>query len=236
MSDKTLELVIETTRQFVQQYYPEASLVLLCGSWARHTAHSDSDVDLFILDPSMNDLHFEGRVFDSWLIEACVLSPQRVQELFSSSARSRTAPVPHQVVDGMLVLGSPRDAEQIKEMAQKTLLDGPQELDETEKSDAQWYLTVLLDDLAHVPEDEVPALAAQCYIQIAKDAIDAVRSWRGDRKRLRRTLQDAVPELAKPLDNALIEAINGNREPLVNIGYTVLEMLGGRKRTYVENY
>lgn len=236
MNDRPLVQIIEIVQRYVHQYYPDALLVLLCGSWAKQCAHQNSDIDLFIVDAKLEDLLFEGLIFDGRLIEVCALSPQRVAELFAASAHNRSAPVPHQVVDGMLILGLPAYAEEVKTLAQRTLNQGPSPLDEREMLDLRWSLTALLHDFAHVDTSEIPALAAQCHTQVAQAAIGTVRGWRGDRKTLRRSLIQAVPNLAEQLDSALVEAIHGNRKPMLTIGYQVLEKLGGSQRTYRERY
>ena len=119
-------MAVDVVRQYCDSTYPGAILVLLCGSWARNQAHDDSDLDVLVLDPSMGDLLFEGVLFDSWLIEVCALSPERVESFFRSSAEHRSAPVPHQVVDGLMVRGDKAVAEEVKATALRVLNDGPE--------------------------------------------------------------------------------------------------------------
>ncbi|MCB0105417.1 MAG: nucleotidyltransferase domain-containing protein [Caldilineaceae bacterium] len=236
MNNKTLEQAIDTTQRYVQQYYPTASLVLLCGSWARHYAHEDSDIDLFVVDEAVEELRFAGVLFDTWLIEVCALAPQRIEELFAAAAYNRSAPVPHQVVDGMVIRGKSNFVEQIQALARNTLAAGPLPLTDAEIIELRWTLTMLLHDLRHVSAGELPALAAQCYTQFAQAAIDSVSGWHGDRKTLRRALIVVEPEYAAALDDALIAAIHGDRQPLLTSGHQVLERFGGSLRTYLERY
>lgn len=100
--------------------------------------------------------------------------------------------------------------------------------------DLRWSLTSLLADLAHVADNEVLALAAQCYSQLALAALDSARAWRGERKGLRRALVESAPALAQRLDDALRAAVQGSRLPLLQTGHEILEALGGSRRTYVE--
>lgn len=236
MSGKQLQQAIQSARRFVKQRFPNASLGLLCGSWARHNAHEDSDLDLFVVDSRLNDLLFEGLLFDAWLIEVCALSPERIDPFLAASAYHRSAPVPRQVLDGIVICGEPDYAEQIKERARRVLAEGPQALDDAEKLDLRWRLTALLNDLAHASAEELPALAAQCHTQLAQAAIDAARGWRGERKTLRRALAEAVPDLVDRLDAGLIAACLGNRQLLLHIGHEILNDLGGWQRTYLERY
>jgi hypothetical protein len=55
MNEENLAQIIEVVHRFVQQSYPNASLVLLCGSWARRCAHQDSAIALFIREPALLD-------------------------------------------------------------------------------------------------------------------------------------------------------------------------------------
>lgn len=236
MSDKQRQQVVERARRFVAQRFPDASLVLLCGSWARGDAHEDSDLDLFIVDATVPDLLFEGLRFEEMIIEVCALAPQRVEPFFTGSAQHRSAPVPRQVLDGLVVHGEPRYAAQIKNCAQRILAAGPQALDEPELLELRWRLTALLNDLAHVPTDEVPALAAQCHTQLALAAIDRERGWRGERKTLRRALAEVAPDLVARLDEGLVTACGGDRQQLLTIGRELLAKLGGSQRTYLERY
>lgn len=43
MSGKNLQQATQSARCFIEQRFPDASLGLLCGSWARHNANEDSD-------------------------------------------------------------------------------------------------------------------------------------------------------------------------------------------------
>lgn len=236
MSDKQRQQVVEIARRFVAARFPTAALVLLCGSWARGDAHEDSDLDLFIVDATVPDLLFEGLCFEEMCIEVCALAPQRVEPFFTRSAQHRSAPVPRQVLDGLVVHGERRYAAQLKNRAQQILSAGPQALDETELLDLRWRLTALLNDLAHVPIDEVPALAAQCHTQLALAAIDRERGWRGERKTLRRALAEVAPDLVGRLDEGLVAACGGDRQPLLTMGRELLAKLGGAQRTYLERY
>jgi predicted nucleotidyltransferase len=105
MAKRDLEHAVDAVHRYSDACFPDASLVLLCGSWARCAAHDDSDLDVVVLDPGMTDVLFQSVTFESWLIEVCALSPARVADLFSAGRQHRSAPVPHQVVDAIVVRG-----------------------------------------------------------------------------------------------------------------------------------
>lgn len=236
MSDKPRQRVVEIARRFVAQHFPAASLGMLCGSWAHGNAHEDSDLDLFIVDATIPDLLFAGLSFEEMIIEVCALAPQRVESFFTNSAQYRSAPVPRQVLAGLVVHGELSYAAQIKNSAQRILAAGPQALTEAELLDLRWRLTALLNDLAHVAIEEVPAVAAQCHTQLALAVIDRERGWRGERKTLRSALAEVAPALVARLDEGLVAACHGDRQPLLTIGRQILATLGGCQRTYLERY
>lgn len=231
-----LRQAVEAARRFAEQRFPRASLVLLCGSWARGCAHEDSDLDVIVLDSEMDAILFEGVHFESWLVEVCALPPDRIDAFFRGSSQYRSAPVPRQALDGILVVGDRAAATQLKDLAREVLEQGPHPMDEKEALDLRWNLTCLLADLAHVADDEVVALAAQCHSQLALAALDSARAWKAERKGLRRALVEIAPALGERLDDALRAAVQGNRLPLLQTGHEILEALGGSRRTYVERF
>ena len=233
---RTQKAAVSAARRYCAAHYPDAELVLLCGSWARGTAHSDSDIDIVVLDPGVSELIFEGVTFESWLLEVCALSPEGVSGLFDAARRNRSAPVPHQVLDAVLVLGDEATAQRVKDKARRVLREGPEPLSEEERLELRWSLTTLLLDLQHSDSAEIPALAAQCHTDLAKAALDAAGAWRGERKTLRNALAQILPEVTERLDEGLRRACQGDPDPLLVTGREILRSLGGELRTYVERY
>jgi hypothetical protein len=81
----------DAASRFAGARFPGASLVMLCGSWARGRAHADSDLDLIVVDPALDgDVLFEGALFESWVVEVCALPPERVETFFRASAEHRS--------------------------------------------------------------------------------------------------------------------------------------------------
>jgi hypothetical protein len=235
--DRDQARATEVARRFVRARFPGASLAMLCGSWARGCAHADSDLDLIVVDAGLDgEVLFEGALFESWVVEVCVLPPERVASFFGSSAEHRSAPIPKQALDGIVVIGDEAAAEQLRAIAKQVLDKGPRPLNENEGLELRWSLTCLLADLAHVADDEVVAVAAQCHTQLARAVIDGARAWRGERKVMRRALREIAPAVADALDAGLRAACEGDRGPLLEVGEQILERLGGHQRTYVERY
>jgi hypothetical protein len=223
-------------KRFYDTRFPDASLVLLNGSWAKNSANEDSDIDLLIIDPNMSDVLFEGVFFDSFLIDFCALSYNDVEKLFNSSIRYRSAPIPHQVVDSILILGNNDQADGIRNIARTVIDKGPAELSDAELGDLRWQLSTLLVELKHVSSNELPAMSAQCYILLAKTMLAFNRIWQGERKSLHRNMSKSLPEITERLDASLVASCNGDLEPLLDLGQEILQDIGGSIRTYTERY
>ena len=229
-----LSEVTTIATRFVQHRCPNACLAFLGGSWARNCPHADSDLDIVAVDPDAREIVFEGVFFESFLVELCIVPAVRLKSFFGDSRLYRSAPVPRQVAEGIVLVGARGAAMEVKGLAVRVLEEGPTALSADENLDVRWNLTCLLADLAHVPPDEALAVAAQCHTQIAKAALDGARAWRGERKALRRAVSATSPMLAEELDEGLRAILDGDRSPLLRLGHRVLTALGGAQRTYLE--
>lgn len=234
MSREQLQLnnALEAARQFVHEHFPKASLVLLGGSWAVGQAHGDSDLDLVVIDESVERVFFEGVAFDGWIVEVCAISPNYVQTFFESSAKYRSAPVPGQVIDAVLVKGTPSIADTIRTLAKNVLACGPTPLTDAERSEVRYGITLLRDDIQHVPKEALPALSAIAHTQLSRTVLDAAGRWRGERKALRRLVRGVDAVLSDRLDAALFSGCEGNSGPMIEVCNIVLDQFGGPLRTY----
>lgn len=235
-NEKCLNDAIDVTLRFCREKHPEHVCAFLGGSWARACAHEESDLDLVVVDPTVKGVRFEGLMYHSWLVDVCALAPKEIENLFQSSATYRSAPIMYQVMDAIVVSGDSKIATSIKERAMELLIAGPKPLTPVENHDLRWNLTALLTDLKFATAEEVPALAAQCYLKLADAALAISNVWRGERKSLRRAVCRAKPEIANKLDVALVAACQGDRAQILAIGSELLQELGGSERTYVEIY
>jgi hypothetical protein len=236
MSRTDTQAVHDLALRFQQTHFPHSTLVLLTGSWATSSAHGDSDIDLFILDPTRPDVLFEGVLFESCLFDVCVVSPDQVNALFQGSIPYRSGPMIHQLMTHHIIAGDHENAAAVLELARTVVTTGPAELSPEERDELRWQLSTQLVELRHVAPHELPALSAQCYCLLAKALLAVNRQWQGEGKSLHRLLGLAFPELAERLDAALVTACNGNLAPLFGMGQELLQQIGGPLRTYRETY
>jgi hypothetical protein len=206
--------------------------VLLSGSWAKGEAHSDSDLDIVIIDETIERVVFEATQYEDWIIDVCVLNPSHAKTFFENSAKYRSAPIPHQIADSVLVTGDTSLAERIRGLAIEALVQGPEPIPDGIRTEIQYSLTLLRDDIIHASEEALPALAAYAHVQLSKTMLDLGRHWRAERKGLRRTLLDKNRRFAKHLDDALVEAVQGNPNKMIRLCNEVLSTLGGPVKTY----
>lgn len=236
MSDMETQTIHDLALRFQQSHFPHATLVLLTGSWATNSAHDDSDIDLFILDPTRSDVLFEGVLFGSWLFDVCAVSPDQVNALFQCSIQYRSGPTIHQLMAHQVIAGTADDAAAIVDLARTVIATGPTELPPEERDDFRWKVSTQLVELQHVAPHELPGLSAQCYCLLAKALLALNRQWQGEGKSLHRLIARAFPELTERLDAALITACSGDPAPLLGVGQEVLEEIGGSLRTFRETY
>ncbi len=236
MNQKSLHEAKDVVRRYCRSAYPEASLILLCGSWSRNTANEDSDIDILVLDPATVDYVFTCVQFESWLLEICVVSPENFDNYISHDTIRRDAAVSTMFTQGILIHGKEELAQDVKKKAQKIIDNGPASLHEEEIIELRKDLSVLLKDIKHASAIEIPTLAAQCHTAIAKTIIDFKGGWRGEEKTLRPALVKVAPLMADRLDEGLILACKGNTAPLIKMCKEVLSKLGGDLRTYYVQY
>jgi len=230
------QTIHDVVLRFQQTRFPHAMLVLLTGSWATNSAYDDSDIDLFILDPTRPDVLFEGVPFESFLFDVCAVSPDQANALFQCSIPFRSGPIIHQLMRHHLIVGTSKDAAAIVELARTVIATGPAELPPEERDELRWQLSTQLVELRHVAPHELPALSAQCYCLLAKALLAVNRQWQGEGKSLHRLLVLAFPELTERLDTALVTACSGNPVPLLELGNELLQQMGGSLRTYRETH
>lgn len=223
---------IAAAREFAVEKYPAASMIFLGGSWAAGSAHVESDLDVVIVDDTAASVSFEGTTYGGFVVEACVLPSTVAETFFNRSAERRSAPVPPQVANGLLVVGEERLASAIRRSAEDALAAGPNPLSEEEIGELRYELSLLLVDLRHATPGALTALAAFAHVALSRAVLDLNRAWRTDRKSLRQAVATLDPHFANQLDAALIEAGKGHGGPMVAICEQVLESLGGPKRTY----
>lgn len=230
------QAVRDLALRFQQTHFPNATLVLLTGSWAMNSARGDSDIDLFMLDPTRPDVLFEGVLFESCLFDVCVVRPDQLDALFRASVSHRSGPTVHQVMRHRVIAGSPEQAGKVVERARTVVETGPAELLAEERDELRWQLSTQLAEFGHVAAHELPSLSARCYCLLARTHLAVNRRWQGEGKSLHRLLVLACPEVAARLDAALVAACSGEPAALLQLGRGLLADMGGPLRTYRETY
>lgn len=148
---------------------------------------------MVIVDETADSVSFEGTTFGGFVVEACVLPSTIAQSFFKGSAEHCSAPVPPQVVDGLLVVGDERLASAIRRSAEDALAAGPKPLSEEEIGELRYELSLLLVDLHHVAPEALTALAAFAHVALSRAVLDLNRAWRADRKSLRKAVATIGP-------------------------------------------
>ena len=229
---RTADQIGATARRYVAAHFPGALAALLAGSWARGEGYADSDLDIVVIDKSVDRVLFEGLQFEDWIVEVCALNPAHAAGFFDSCTKHRGAPVVQQIVDSILVIGDPAVADRVRRLAKAALDRGPEPITDADRLDVRFDLTLVRQHLLHANLESLPALAAYAHVQLSKAMLDAGRCWRAERRSLRRAVAALNPAFAKHLDDALIAAIGGSPASMIEACTEVLSLLGGPQRTY----
>ncbi|MEW6751784.1 MAG: nucleotidyltransferase domain-containing protein [Candidatus Latescibacterota bacterium] len=235
-AQRCLQAAIAVAQTFCRARFPAHTVALLGGSWACGCARPGSDLDLLVIDPTVPGLRFEGVEFEGWLVEVCALPPERLEGFFRACADHRSAPVPQQAVESVVLRGDAQAVLAIRQLAGQVLRAGPAPLTQAEAQDLRWNLTALLTDLEHAAPDDLAGVAAQCYARLAEAILASARAWRAERRRLPQALRQAAPDLAQRLETGLLAACQGDRTLLVGVGQEILQRIGGPQRLYAEEY
>jgi hypothetical protein len=227
-----IQQAIAKAYRFTDERFPNATTVLLGGSWASGLAHSDSDLDIVVFDDTAGDVSFEGVEYQGTIVEVCVVPPKKAEEFFLGSTKYRSAPIPYQVAMGMLVKGDAAIADKMRRSAEDALAKGPMPLTESERLELSYDITCLRNDLAHASIATIPSLAAIAHTQLSLAVLDIEGGWRAKRKALRRAVATIDAEFAAQLDDALVNACSGDNQPMVDLCTWMIDRLGGPCRTY----
>lgn len=213
-------------RQVVGSRCRDVLFSLLCGSHATGNAHSESDVDMLVVERQV----FSARrmVFqqEGYLFDLHIHDPETLTFTLAGERRAGPIPTLHMVAHGKPF--GPADAiyEDIHAGARAMLAAGP--------TDPNWILvrhqlTELLSDLAACESQEVCRWLA---MSLYREIINAYLLHRGrfpcEFGNIARSVQKLAPAFASLLTGACDRLFIGqDAADLLTIGYKVLQEIGG---------
>lgn len=221
---------LDTARRLVAERFPAARAAWLSGSVVAGRATATSDLDVVVVLDEV-EVHRESLQYDGWPVELFVHTAASVRASVAKDRARRRPTMGRLVAEGVSLLG---DRGSDLELECRAALDaGPEPVDQAELDAQRYRLTDLLDDIAGGgPPEEQAAVAVSVWQAAAELRLLAAGRWSGSGKWLVRELADhdadAGTDYATRLHGALVAALTGNGQPLVDVSDAVLAQAGGR--------
>ncbi|MCA1026041.1 nucleotidyltransferase domain-containing protein [Cytobacillus kochii] len=224
---------IEAAVKFVEGNFPDCNIALLAGSASRGEETMTSDLDIVIIDNSLNSYR-ESFVLYGWKIESFVHNFNSYLEQFEKD-RNKGRPILANMLIDSKVLKNNGELDDIRNTANNFIENGPPPLSEEFIKASRYFIYDLLDDFADSKnEQEALITINNISLQVADFILRLNGQWSGRGKGLTRAL--------KAFDGSLYEKFfetlncyykHGNKQPFIEFVDYVYKPLGG---TFFDGY
>lgn len=202
----------------------------LCGSHAAGAATTESDLDVVVVQESVEPFR-ETLRYEGMLTELFVHTEASLAHWYAHDAAEYRCTLAHMIATGVPLMNE-REVQQtqvaLQEAARQHVADGPRDRSVEELDAMRYHLSAAIDDLRGCTSPAESAFIATHLIDLAAGLeLAATGSWTGAGKWLYRWLAAANPQLAAELASSLARAYD-DVQPLVTAADRVLERAGGR--------
>ncbi|TLS38194.1 nucleotidyltransferase domain-containing protein [Pseudalkalibacillus caeni] len=220
----------EAAKTFISHYFPTSSLAILGGSILRGEETPTSDLDIIILDETLNKAYRESFFENGWPIEAFIHNRKSIYDFMESDCKRGRPSMPKMLLEGIVLKDITKLADQLKEDAKKMLLEGPEPWTAEQTALARYSITDLLDDLegSREPAEDLFIVNNLAY-NLHEFILRTNRQWIGQGKWIVRALRNYDQELADRFVLAF-DSFYLSREKRELIAFTdqILDQYGGR--------
>ncbi|CQR48334.1 hypothetical protein BN1058_02701 [Paraliobacillus sp. PM-2] len=219
----------ETAVLFVEHYFPNCSAAILAGSVVRKEATSTSDLDIVIIDDTMDHSYRESLVAFGWPIELFVHTTTSYSSFFAMDAASGTPHLPRMVAEGSII----RDNGIVSVMqteAQQIIANGPAVWSDQTIKIQRYTLTDLVDDfIGATTRQEAICIVLSLAATLHEFYLRINDQWVGESKWIYRELKRYDQGFAERYIHALESFYKkGEKKPLIDLVDEVLAPYGGR--------
>jgi hypothetical protein len=218
-------------QQAVKEYYPDASVALLAGSWLRGEATATSDVDIVVLyDETFQSPHRKSVTFQDTPIEFFVHNPSANGYFLHQDWDSGTSILINMMLQGVVFPEITPLATQRIAIAQKIYHAGPRPLTHDEIDMRRYFIGDLMDDLAE-PRNEIERqfMLGLWFQKIADFYLLANNRWSGTGKHLPRILHASGLEKSKDILQIYLSNIGDpDYQAIKACTLSVLSSFGGK--------
>ncbi|GIQ68106.1 nucleotidyltransferase domain-containing protein [Xylanibacillus composti] len=221
--------VAEWVRHISYARYPHAAAIVLGGSHANGTANPRSDVDIAVIDNSVDAAYRESNIVEGKPVEWFVFTEKALPRFFREARRTALPTVLRLLACGRW-LESSHGCRRWHSRAALFLAAGPAGWSLDEMNQARYELTELLEDLEE-NRDRIERLvvAQQLGVRLIRFYLRTEACWLGEGKWLWRMLELYNRGMASRYAAALDRLGREDDElPLIRLADEILDANGGR--------
>ncbi|EJZ18059.1 nucleotidyltransferase protein [Rhizobium sp. Pop5] len=187
-----------------------------------------SDIDLVVVFPSLDRAWRESFTEDGFPVEAFVHDPQTLAHYLHADAESGYPIMVNMVATGSIWGADIERARLIQAKAAEMLAAGPKPLDGPSYDTLRYKVTDLADDLrGDRPPEEIAAIAALLYQQLADLILLGRGAWTGRGKWAPRLMRKLDAQLAAEFEAAFRVAAAGDGARFLALADRELALHGG---------
>ena len=131
---------IEAAKLFVERHFAKCDLAILAGSTVRNAATSTSDLDIVIIDRTLNDSYRESFVEFGWPIEVFAHTPETITMWIEKDIIRRKPSMPCMILEGLLIRGSQPYLEELKHQSETRIGNGPAQYTDEEDLTERYFI------------------------------------------------------------------------------------------------
>jgi hypothetical protein len=220
---------IDAAKQFVDEAFPNCRGALLAGSVVRGEGTETSDLDIVIIDDTVESSYRESLFQFGWAIEAFVHNATSYKRFVEDDCKRGRPSLARMLAEGF-IMKDDGIMEKLKQEAKELLLQGPEPLTEEQMKLARYFITDMLDDfIGSVKREEDLFIAGALADKLHEFVLRTNRQWTGSSKWVVRALKKYDPVLC----DRFVEAFdrfyrNGEKEGIIALTDDILEPFGGR--------
>jgi hypothetical protein len=225
----TRAALVEVVREIHATRCPDAPVILAAGSLIRGEGTASSDLDLVVVYPSLANAWRESFRFAGYPVEAFVHDPGTLEYFFTEDRASGVPALAQMVFEGVEVPTSHALSRAAKARAGSILAAGPPPLDAAHEARLRYGVSDSLDD-ARAPRtgDELMAIGARLYEQLADYHLRRLGRWSARAKGIPRALRALDPDLAARYADAFTRLFaHGDATPVIRLAEDLLAPAGG---------
>ncbi len=220
--------LLDLSREFLDSHFPHSLGAISSGSLFRGTGTATSDIDLPVIDDSIEyayreTFRYKGRVFE------CFIHTQAaIQDFFRSDLDSRCPALPHMYATGHIIKDSRDIMSRLQKQALSALEKGPLPLSPEERDRIRYTLSVSLDDLKDSTDyGESFLLFNKVLITYMEFSLLSTDQWIGSDKWLFRLFNKCFPD--HQISDILAEYPSSrSTQALIRLVQELLDQNGGR--------